>query len=103
MGEMKSKKFTYRTYITALAVVSLVVTGLCLLPKGTTTQAASTPGTDLYTRAVPDIDMNFTSQVTRTPTGEQQAAAANFKAQYSKANVRWNNFAGSPDVMMGFH
>jgi hypothetical protein len=100
---MKKKNSNYRFCMTAAAILSLIATSLYLLPR-TKTQAATTPSTDIYARAVPNIDTNLTATVTRAATDAQLAAADNFKAAYgSQATIRWNNFAGTPEVMMGFH
>lgn len=100
---MKKTISAYRFCMTAAAVLSLIATSLYLLPRDIT-HAASTPSTDIYARAVPNIDTNLTASVTRAATAAQQAAVDNFVASYgSQATVRWNNFAGTPEVMMGFH
>lgn len=55
-------------------------------------------------RQVPNVDMNLTAAVTREATSLQQQALNNFKNNYgNQVAIRWDNFAGSPDVMMGFH
>jgi hypothetical protein len=104
-GIMKTTRHIYRYLITAATVTALGVTSLCLLPsRETKAAAAAAPTTDIYARAVPNIDTNLTAAVTRAATGSQLAAAENFKALYgNKATVRWNNFSGSTDVIMGFH
>ena len=99
------KGASYRSLFAMLAVFTLIATSLCLLPQTSArTSAASVPGTNFYTRAVPDIDPNVTAQVTRVATAQQLAAADNFKSLYgAKTTVRWNNFNGSTDVVMNFH
>src|SRR5262249_13677684 len=63
----------------------------------------STPGIDIYKRSVPNVDVNATAAAVRKATDAQAAALNQFKSGYSNSTVRWNAFAGSPDVMMGFH
>lgn len=100
---MKSKR-SKRIYLTAAIVSAIFVTTLFLLPThGTKASAAGTPSTDIYARAVPNIDVTQAAAVTRQATGQQTAAAESFKAAYNKATIRWNNFSGSTDVVMGFH
>jgi hypothetical protein len=66
--------------------------------------AASTGGTNLNYRAVPNVDVTLTAPVTRQPTAAQQAAINQFKGAFgSRTSLRWNNFAGSPDMITGFH
>ncbi|HTH51785.1 MAG TPA: M36 family metallopeptidase [Pyrinomonadaceae bacterium] len=102
---MKKTSANYRSLIAIAVVLALIATSLCMLPTGGKTSAAAAPALpDLYARAVPDIDVNLAAQVTRLATGQQQAAAENFKAAYGPAaSVRWNNFSGSTDVVMNFH
>lgn len=67
-------------------------------------KANTNSGTGLFTRPVPNVDVNLTAAVTRLASPAQLQAFESFKASYgSGATVRWDNFAGSPDVIMGFH
>ena len=88
---MKKKTPAYRIYMTAAAILSMIVSLLYVLPASETkAAAASVPGTDIYARAVPNIDTNLTAAVTRQASPQQLAAADSFKAAYgSNAVVRW--------------
>jgi hypothetical protein len=87
-------------------VLSMIITAVYFPYK--TTEAASNPtspnGLNLNKRNVPNIDTNLTAQVLRQPTGQQQAAIDQFKGAFgANTMIRWDNFAGSPDMIMGFH
>jgi hypothetical protein len=99
---MKNKNSRHRI-LAAAAIIAAMITTIAFMPADVT--QASTPGNlNLNVRAVPTIDTNLTAQVTRAASAVQQQAVNNFKASYgSGTTVRWNNFAGSPDVIMGFH
>ncbi|HKP86519.1 MAG TPA: M36 family metallopeptidase [Blastocatellia bacterium] len=57
-----------------------------------------------YRATVPNVDTTLLTAGLRNATAGQLAALDGFKSTYgSQATVRWNPFAGSPDVMMGFH
>jgi hypothetical protein len=57
-----------------------------------------------YRTKAPAVDANLLTAGLRNATSGQLAALNQFKATYgSQATVRWNPFAGSPDVIMGFH
>jgi hypothetical protein len=62
---------------------------------------------DLNKRKVPNYDLNVDGHLSnaRQATSAQLAAVEQLKASSSAPNmvVRWNDFAGSPDVIMGFH
>ena len=67
-------------------------------------EANNSGNTGLFKRPVPNVDVNLTAAVTRLATAAQEQAVNNFKATYgTRTTVRWDNFAGSPDVIMGFH
>lgn len=102
---MKSKANKFRISITAVVIAAMMFSLLYVLPRTETkAAAAAVPSVDLYARAVPNIDTNLTAAVTRQASAQQIAAADAFKGSNgSNAVVRWNNFSGSPDVMMGFH
>ncbi len=61
----------------------------------------------LYKKRVPNYDLNVDGQLSnaRQATSEQLAAVEQLRTSSSAANmqVRWNEFAGSPDVISGFH
>ncbi|HLL73847.1 MAG TPA: M36 family metallopeptidase, partial [Pyrinomonadaceae bacterium] len=102
-----------RPRLLTVAVVIAIIASLILttlLAPGS--QAAATAGAatarpdDLYTRPAPDFDLNSVQKVAavRQATGAQLAALETFKANAAGSNptVRWNDFGGSPDVVMDF-
>jgi hypothetical protein len=103
----RSVKTSLRETMKKLAVVVLVwtvgVAGFVFSPRGS--QATSAPSSfDLYRKKVPNVDVNQLAQAVRQPTALQLNALEQFKGVYgSQATVRWNKFAGSPDVINGFH
>ena len=95
-----------RPKITILTIAFLILALLAAIPSGSRTSAAGSTSSklDLYARRVPDVNTNLLAAVTRQATPAQLAAIENFKSSYgAQASVRWNPFAGSPDVMTGFH
>src|SRR6478672_5792170 len=82
MGEMKNG--ANKSSLVAIAVIlSMVTGGVLFLPQTSAEASAATaPSTDIYARAVPDIDSSLTAQVTRAATSQQLAAADNFKAAF---------------------
>jgi hypothetical protein len=58
---------------------------------------------DVTKYGAPNVDVNATAGAVRKATSAQAGALNQFKSNYSNASVRWNSFAGSPDVLMGFH
>lgn len=98
--------------------VALVVT-LCLavpltsfnFSRQTARAAGTTPTNSLtahmHARRVPNYDLNLAGKLppARQATARQLAAldALKSEANAAKMFVRWNDFAGSPDVMSGFH
>ena len=91
--------------LTAVALVWAMIFSALYFPNRSA-EAASNPASSLSInkRAVPNVDVNLTATVTRQPNSEQQQALNQFKASFgNKASARWNNFSGSPDIIMGFH
>jgi len=90
--------------ITAILVVwAVVITSFVMLTRRSE-GAGSNNNFDMYKDTVPNVDVNSTAAATRDLTSLQQQALDTFKNNYgNQATVRWNKFAGSPDVMMGFH
>lgn len=87
-----------------MLVWAMVVTAIYFPFK--TTEAASNQASsfELNKRTVPNVDVNLTTAVTRQANAQQLQALNQFKAAYgNQASARWNNFAGSPDMIMGFH
>ena len=97
------------TAVTVLAVVaSLILTNL-FAPgsRAASTAAAPSAGTEnIYARPAPDFDLNSAQKVAavRQANAAQLAALETFKANAagSAPTVRWNDFGGSPDVVMDF-
>jgi hypothetical protein len=85
-------------------VLSTAVCGALLFPPFHSRGANTTPAFDPQRRAVPSVDVNATAAALRQATDAQLAAITQFKNNYgTQTTIRWNQFAGSPDVMMGFH
>jgi Zn-dependent metalloprotease len=81
-----------------------MVFGAVWFPFNTTKATSSSSPSDLNKRLVPNIDVNLTAQVLRQPTAQQTEALNQFKGIYgNQTSVRWNNFAGSPDMITNFH
>ena len=96
---MKSK----RTY-SIIAMLALTIVAIILFPSQRSKSAGTKSRTNLYQSVVPAVDINAKSAALRKATAAQTAALDQFKSSYgSSTAVRWNAFAGSPDVMMGFH
>lgn len=85
-----------------LVIALAAVAALVVLPLRKS-RGAGAPKVDLSKGGAPNIDVNGTAAAVRKITSAQTAALSQFKSNYSNASVRWNSFAGSPDVMMGFH
>ena len=95
---------TQRTKILGLSIAVIVGAFAMSLTYSSSDAASSgARSIDLYKDSVPNIDVNATAAAVRKATDAQTAALNEFKSGYSNATVRWNAFAGSPDVMMGFH
>lgn len=88
----------------AVIAAAAIAVALVIIAPLSGQKAASTTSASVVKRAVPNVDINMLSSPLRAATSAQLAALNQFKGSYgSQANVRWNPFAGSPDVMMGFH
>lgn len=100
---MQNNRSYVRILIPAAAIIAFIITTLLLVPSRVSHATGNGP-TTIGGRAVPNVDVNLSAAVTRTLGGAQQAAVQNFKASYGQGTtVRWNNFSGSPDVVMNFH
>jgi hypothetical protein len=68
--------------------------------------ASAKDGINLYTRPAPNFDLNASRQLKnlRSATAEQLGAVEALKMSTGASNmtVRWNDFGGSPDVVMDF-
>src|ERR1043166_1673126 len=85
-----------------LIIAIAAVAALVMWPQRKS-RGAGAPKYDLSKGGAPNIDVNATARAVRKVTSAQAAALNQFKSNYANATVRWNSFAGSPDVMMGFH
>ncbi len=96
---MKRRSYRLRILIVALPLCIAALLTFVLLPS----RGATGTKFDPYKLGAPNVDVNATAGAVRKATSAQAAALSQFKTNYSNASVRWNPFAGSPDVMMGFH
>ncbi|HEX8844624.1 MAG TPA: M36 family metallopeptidase [Pyrinomonadaceae bacterium] len=96
-------------------LVSILATGLVLTTTNVPDSASAAKGTgaaprrntlDMNVRPAPNFDMNRAQKLAeaRQATSQQLAAVENLKASSGASNmsVRWNNFGGSPDLLMDF-
>lgn len=87
-----------------IVLLALAVLAAFIIARPLKSRGAGGTGLDPYKGAVPNVDINATAAALRKANSAQLAALDQFKSAYgSTASVRWNAFAGSPDVMMGFH
>jgi hypothetical protein len=106
MRGVKSLRPKFASLTAALLSVALLATlpNPFGAPAAAVAAAVSTPKVDPYARRVPDVNVNLLAAVTRQPSPLQLAALDNFKSAYgAQTTARWNPFAGSPDVLTGFH
>lgn len=97
---MKLKQRRSRRIV--ISIIPLITALLMLSPF--TSRGAGSIDFKPYRATAPGIDVNLLTAGLRNATASQLAALDGFKAAYGpQATVRWNPFAGSPDVMMGFH
>ena len=89
----------------ALTVAACVLASAAREPRAAASAAvARTPDISLYKKNVPTLDPAVLAGAVRPPNAEQLAALDRFKGTYGqRASVRWNQFAGTPDVISGFH
>lgn len=75
-------------------------------PSASAASAASAAAFKMYARPAPNFDLNLSQKLApaRRATAAQLAAVDSLKAgsQASNMSVRWNDFGGSPDVLMDF-
>src|ERR1041384_7871532 len=96
---MKRNNYRRKVLLVALLLCAAALLTFVLRPS----RGATGPKFDLSKGGAPNIEVNATAAAVRKVTSAQAAALNQFKSNYSSATVRWNSFAGSPDVMMGFH
>jgi len=93
-----------RRYSTLGLLLALPVVVALLAFPSLRSRGAGGRGLDPYKGAVPNVDVNAKSAALRKANSAQLGALDQFKSSYGNTtSVRWNAFAGSPDVMMGFH
>ncbi len=89
-----------------LVIVAVIVAAAAVLLWSPIqpSRGASAAKIDLAKYGAPNVDVNSTVGAVRKATSAQLSAVDQFKSNYgNQATLRWNSFAGSPDVMMGFH
>jgi hypothetical protein len=87
--------------------MALALTLSVRTPKVDAAAGASAPeGINLYTRPAPNFDLNVSRKLKnlRAATAEQLSAVEALKQSTNASNmtVRWNDFGGSPDMVMDF-
>lgn len=104
----------YRPRTLLVVLVFMLITGLLVAGIAVPFQKASAAAGDasthagfsLYARPAPNFDLNLAQKLkaTRRATSQQMEAIQGLKAssQSGRMTVRWNDFGGSPDVLMDF-
>jgi len=101
---MRDDNPKYRLLMSIAVLAAMITAALTIPSSGPAAASETSSATNYFKKAVPNIDVNLTAEVTRTASALQEQALNQFKAAHgNRAYVRWNSFAGSPDVMMGFH
>ena len=99
-----SKSLLSLLVIMLMVVVALTATNAPVSRVDAQSAGAAVP--KMYTRPAPDFDFNIARKLknARPATAEQLAGADALKQSAGAANmtVRWNDFGGSPDVVMDF-
>ncbi len=92
-------------HLKSIALLLLVtLAALMIFSPFPTRSAGGGTGIDPHRSAIPNIDVNATAAGLRTATAAQLSAIDQFKSAYgSQATIRWNAFAGSPDIIRNFH
>jgi hypothetical protein len=100
---MITRKREYRGVAALLTLGSIIAIVAAIYPTQTS-KASSNDQAGLFQRAVPNVDVNLSAAAARVANGAQQQAINNFRSVYGgNVNITWDSFAGSPDVIMGFH
>ncbi len=93
-----------RSRLILIALIALTAVAALLSFSISKSRAGSAGKFDFYKATAPNVDVNATAAAVRKATSAQTTAVNQFKNSYgSQATVRWNAFAGSPDVLRGFH
>lgn len=107
---MRRYKNSIRVF-TILLAFAIALTGLSIPATRVNAYSAATGVTKdeaarLYARPAPNFDLNLSRSARnlRQATADQLSAAENLRANTgaSSMTVRWNDFGGSPDVLMDF-
>jgi Fungalysin metallopeptidase (M36) len=94
----------HHSRLVILITLPVLAAALLSLPLFPTRGANPPEPANPYKAGAPNIDVNATAAATRQATSMQLTAINQFKTAYgNQTTLRWNGFAGSPDVMMGFH
>jgi hypothetical protein len=92
--------------LTVLLITVGLLSSTTMLPDTTVSAAAATEAFKLYARPAPNFDLNLSQKLApaRRATSAQLAGIEALKtnAQAPNMTVRWNDFGGSPDVLMDF-
>lgn len=87
-----------------LLLLLAVGVGMVYPPMPSSSAGGSSKSFDPYRATAPNIDVNAAADGIRKATSAQLTAINQFKSNYgSQTTLRWNSFAGSPDVIRGFH
>jgi hypothetical protein len=106
---MRRYKNTLRAF-TILLAFAIALTGLSIPGTRVDASGAASATKDeaarMYARPAPNFDLNLSRSARnlRQATADQLSAAENLRANTgaSGMTVRWNDFGGSPDVLMDF-
>lgn len=96
--------------LTLLVVFAIALTGLSIPSTQVEASGAASATKDeaarLYARPAPNFDLNLSRKARnlRQATANQLSAAEGLKSNTNASNmiVRWNEFGGSPDIVMNF-
>jgi Zn-dependent metalloprotease len=94
--------------LTVFMLAAALLASSAIFPGQHTTAAPAAPATGfkMYARPAPNFDLNLSRNLgaLRRATDAQLAAVEALKANSQAPNmtVRWNDFGGSPDVLMDF-
>ncbi|MDT4968063.1 MAG: hypothetical protein QOJ64_2800, partial [Acidobacteriota bacterium] len=101
---MRRQKITLPAF-TILLVIAFVLAALSVKPRETNA-AGSAEAPKIYMRPAPNFDLNISRRLknARKATPGQLQSLEAFKSGTGAGNltVRWNDFGGSPDMLMNF-
>lgn len=107
---MTASQSTFRicliTLLSAIFVFIALIAPNSRVKASATTALSNNQGIGMYWRPAPNYDLNLARKLTgaRQAAGAQMAALDNLRAAVGAGNMtaRWNDFSGSPDVIMDF-